>query len=91
MADEYIKRTLAKAEFTGNFRDEYPTALIHALIDSVPAADVAPVRRGKWVHTFGGYVNCSECNATPLLDGEREYVETPYCPNCGAKMDGGET
>ena len=31
MADEYIKRTLAKAEFTGNFRDEYPTALIHAL------------------------------------------------------------
>ena len=36
---------------------------------------------------FGGYVNCSECDATPLLDGEREYVETPYCPNCGAKMD----
>lgn len=48
MADEYIKRTLAKAEFTGNFRDEYPTVLIHALIDSVPAAEVAPVRHGRW-------------------------------------------
>ena len=47
MADEYIKRTLAKAEFTGNFRDEYPTALIHALIDSVPAADVVPIVRCK--------------------------------------------
>ena len=47
MADEYIKRTLAKAEFTGNFRDEYPTALIHALIDSVPAAAVVPIVRCK--------------------------------------------
>lgn len=21
----------------------------------------------------------------------REYIRTPYCPNCGAKMDGGKT
>lgn len=39
MAD-YIKRVLAKAEFTGNFQDAYPTAQIHALLDTIPAADV---------------------------------------------------
>lgn len=21
----------------------------------------------------------------------RDYIRTPYCPNCGAKMDGGKT
>lgn len=31
-----ISAKLLKAEFTGNFRDEYPTALIHALIDTAP-------------------------------------------------------
>ena len=79
MADEYIKRTLAKAEFTGNFRDEYPTALIHALIDSVPAADVVPVRHGRWREgAYAGY-RCSECRTT-------WDAPTKFCPNCGAKM-----
>ena len=43
-------------------------------------------KHGEWKHIFGGYVECSICGASPLLDGEREYVETNYCPNCGAKM-----
>jgi len=37
---KYIDVALAKAQFTGNFRDDYPTALIKALLDDVPAADV---------------------------------------------------
>lgn len=47
---DYIRRILAKAEFTGNFQDTYPTAQIHALIDTVPAEDVQPVVRGRWIH-----------------------------------------
>ena len=50
------------------------------------AADVAPVRHGKWLPTTkwwqGGsaWKQCSECG--------RLYCGTPnYCPNCGAKMD----
>lgn len=93
MADEYIKRILAKAEFTGNFRDEYPTALIHALIDSVPTADVAPVRHGRWENIND--LECFKCSCCG------EYANQPwgkdgaimfsYCPNCGCKMDGGDT
>ena len=88
MAEEYIKRILAKAEFTGNFRDEYPTALIHALIDSVPTADVQPVRHGRWeldvLDGTPGYrpvcIVCSECHRI-------NYGSTPYCPNCGCAME----
>ena len=88
MAEEYIKRILAKAEFTGNFRDEYPTALIHALIDSVPAADVAPVRHGRW-RLYSPLTDTFECDKCgyQVID---ESFRTNYCPNCGAKMDGGE-
>lgn len=38
-----------------------------------------PVRRGRW--ECGGV--CSECG----LDNEE--LKTDYCPNCGARMDGG--
>ena len=74
------------------------------LIDDLPAADVAPVRHGRWLDG-----HCSECGAEatfttwtePVYDYDweenlyyshdeihNEYNETNYCPNCGAKMDG---
>lgn len=31
---------------------------------------------------------CSICRKTALLDGGEDYVTSPYCPACGAKMDG---
>ena len=50
-------------------------------------ADVEPVRHGRWIDG-----NCSVC-AVPAVtmrqgDGVELRVETPRCPNCGAKMDG---
>ena len=45
-------------------------------------ADVAPVRHARWRHYEGMYA-CEDCGAQ--LDDE-----SPFCPMCGAKMDGGE-
>ena len=60
--------------------------------DGVPCdhlIEVAPVRHGRWLQKkhkiFGNaydYV-CSECGCDYAL------AEYNYCPNCGAKMDGG--
>lgn len=47
-----------------------------------PAADVEPVRHGRWIYlaTRGAYF-CSECK------GVEDDALSPYCPHCGAKMD----
>lgn len=57
-------------------------------VDAQTAADVAPVVHGVWVcvnkiDPISGY-RCSKCRRRVGFD------LTPYCPNCGAKMDGGD-
>lgn len=80
--DEYIKKQDAMIIVKQTCGD-YATAFCE--IDKLPAADVAPVRHGKWVSDGDGSIYCSECNRRPTL-----LVQTDYCPKCGAKMDGGE-
>lgn len=50
-----------------------------------PAVDAAPVARGEWIelHEENGHEvgTCSHCRHVRIVDN--------YCPNCGAKMDGG--
>ena len=59
-------------------------------IADIPAADVAPVVHGRWVekekYTFGIMYDCSLCEDR-ILDNGHPWN---YCPNCGAKMDGGD-
>ena len=58
-------------------------------IKSAPTADVVEVRHGEWVDC-----KCSACGeVSPTIrfnEWEMDYqiVKSPYCPNCGAKMDG---
>ena len=55
-----------------------------------PAADVAPVRHGRWIDK-GEYAVCTECGGRSgtQYDGvEPIPLMTQFCPNCGAKMDG---
>ena len=62
-----------------------------AAINGIPAADVAPVRHGRWIDAYPDiepnpmcmYGICSECG---FEQGISKYLN--YCPNCGAKMDG---
>lgn len=61
------------------------------------AADIAPVRHGRWIFEPDGGTRCSECNkrvrdVTGGLNAPVDLSELPYCPKCGAKMDwkGGE-
>ena len=60
-------------------------------VENLPSADVAPVRHGRWEKQSGLY-SCSECGTTCPYDVQADVIEywaCNYCPNCGAKMDGG--
>lgn len=60
--------------------------LLEKAIDNIPAADVEPVRHGRWlINPDGYYPYCSECKQEPA-----RCIMTNYCPNCGAKMDEGD-
>ena len=63
---------------------------IKAWLEALPAADVQPVKHGKWIPVTNGRGGneCNQCHAyAPSYQNGSEY-KTKYCPNCGAKMDG---
>ena len=57
---------------------------LFAIINEIPTADTE--RRGEWIPDDYAYYHCSECG---YEQDKRECV-SPYCPQCGAKMGGGE-
>lgn len=56
---------------------------IESDIEDTPAADVAPVIHGHWIYDSGSF-RCSVCKDISVVD-----FRTPYCPQCGAEMNGG--
>ena len=56
-------------------------------IKNAPALDVAPVVHARWQDH-----NCTNCFAMCVTarspQGWLINIETPYCPHCGARMDG---
>ena len=59
-------------------------------VKDFPAADVVPVKHGKWLHTdyalhWTAKDECSECTYHALDRDDLSHYN--YCPNCGAKMD----
>jgi len=59
--------------------------------DDFPTIDAKPVRHGKWKHVPGMNSKCSECGRYfPVKEFESRPFDINYCPNCGAKMDGGD-
>lgn len=94
--DEYIEREAAIRVVNGQ---SSLTMTRSGLIDSIsklPAADVAPVVHGRWVVRFDGPYKrrrcyCSHCGKHNGVGGIAQNQEKPYCPNCGAKMDGGDS
>ena len=52
------------------------------------AADVAPVVHGRWEPFGGKYYSRKKCSCCGW-DGQEWIKFYNFCPNCGAKMDGG--
>ena len=61
------------------------------ILREAPTIDVAPVRHGRWVSVPYKLARvCSMCNRDePYKFADIDADVYDYCPNCGAKMDGG--
>lgn len=93
---EYIEKESAKNELNRIerlYRDTYMSKVRAEMVsycckvvEHIPAADVVEVRHGRWIDSKeDGYPSiCSVCKYP--VD---RFYKTNYCPNCGAKMDGG--
>lgn len=56
------------------------------------AADIAPVRNGRWIETPRLYYGakqyeCSLCYSDTFWNKHCITEKYPHCPNCGCKMD----
>ena len=87
---DFIKRDDAIEKINSALKRVFVEDIGQEIIASIPSADVAPIKHGRWEHerlpsTNGGtyaVVRCSECKS------QFPMRETKYCPNCGARMDG---
>ena len=87
--DEYIKREYAVDAVLDVYYDTPGIDLggekFEAAILKIPAADVAPVRHGRWERTADGAALCTACKRK-MNPSQYGYA---FCGLCGAKMDGG--
>jgi len=89
---EYIEREKAARILREEATAHYPTAFHVGLyaaarvIDSIPAADVRPVVRGRWIRpTRVPDSMLDECSVCGFDTGAYTFN---FCPNCGADMRG---
>lgn len=90
---EYIKRETA-VKAANEWVSEAcmaPVMRVSRLLDKlqkVPAADVAQVVHGRWVTHYRSGTTVAEGYVSTCCDMWNNR-KSDYCPNCGAKMDGG--
>lgn len=59
---------------------------IRDFVRKIPDADVVEVKHGKWQKHYKSGTTVSDGFVSSCCDMWNER-KTPYCPNCGAKMD----
>lgn len=79
IVDKWVQEHPVKT-YADDFFGKFPDAQRKA------AADVQPVVRAEWVCLEAeiGFYSCSKCEHNVLR------ATCNYCPNCGARMDGGK-
>ena len=101
---ESVMKAFADYVWNSNHSDLVPAPQWNHAVEIVrdtPAADVVKVRHGKWIlkdksaldrkPKRGEEIFCDQCGEIALgyPFWECDLKPSNFCPNCGAKMDGG--
>ena len=103
MTAEYLDRSslVARMKYyekhtTEESGEHYAYSVALREIRNAPAADVAEVVHGEWLRADDDWnslttIQCSLCSEEWCFetDDDVSLLNYKYCPNCGAKMDGG--
>lgn len=97
---EELKKAIKSGKFARNHGIFITASLpwwydkLKSIVEKQPTVEAVPVVHGRWVPLeYDSYADgnpvwdlweCSECGEEHSGD---EDTLTPYCPNCGAKMD----
>ena len=88
---EYEKRLVDLNSVIERLENEWGYEGIREDLYKLPTVDAVEVVHARWKDG-----DCTACgfDIRDMIDGESEFRSwvwecVPYCPNCGAKMDGG--
>lgn len=91
---DYISREAAIVDFKrcNHENPVWTPQRVKTLVMRIPAADVEPMRHGRWIQPpwiyYGAkqYV-CDQCKDDEYWRKRSLNYKEKYCPNCGSKMD----
>ena len=88
---EYIEREALRDAL---YDADAITINVVKILNHFPAADVEPVRHGRWIEPQRLYYGakqyeCSLCYSDIFWKKHSITEKYPHCPNCGCRMDGG--
>ena len=89
--DDYIRKQDAVNAINDALKRVFTEHVGERIINPLKPADVTPVRHSRWIKTEDG-AECENCGREAvyqIVDDHWEYE--PWCPHCGAKMDGGKS
>ena len=93
MPDDYISREAALMKL---MQDGCSAKNLQSISD-MPASDVAEVVHAEWLRSDDDWnsltiIQCSSCGEEWCFetDDDVSLLNYKYCPNCGARMDGGK-
>ena len=96
MTDDLISRNTLKQRIIKDYRKEFFGSVLWNILDDMPTVDAATVVHGRWVKAHGMMPpeyhhrkQCSMCGGWALQDYFGRERMSHYCPNWGARKDGG--
>ena len=95
MKNDLISRKAIKEYINQSDLTNREKMTLHIAISNIPSTAAAQEVHGRWeIRNDGPYgrarAYCTACGKHSGIGGIRSNQLKPYCPNCGAFMDGGE-